>query len=112
VHRSADRESETLIKRNGREIVAEHVKERPFAAIEYRLRDRGDEIVGIPVTTMIRMGAHGADFRKAFEFHALARHRDQVAFETDAEIVSQFVGPHGERTRPRSLDECEHVLDG
>jgi hypothetical protein len=57
VHRAADRVSESLVERDGRGIVTEHVKKRLFTAIEYRLGDEGDEIVCIAVTAMFGIGA-------------------------------------------------------
>src|SRR5258707_502999 len=63
------------------------------------------------MTTMVRMSADGADFRETVDFHALASHRDQLAIDADAEIVSQLVRARSERTRLRLLHEFQHFVD-
>jgi hypothetical protein len=109
MHGSPQNEAQLEVEVNGGTVRVEHVQERSFPARRNGSHERTYKLGREPLSSAGRVDAHGADFRKAVEPHALSCHRDQYSLASSADVLPEFYGAWTERPWMRGLHKCLHV---
>src|SRR5579859_2280201 len=108
LYRGPEPEAQALIQCDCRVVGHPCVKEWLVAALLDGVRDDRREPSGQAAPSEVRMRAHAADFREAWEAHPLPCHRGQAPVDTDADEVAHGVSARQERTRFGQLRQSDH----
>jgi YVTN family beta-propeller protein len=110
-HGAAQTEPHRFVEADGVDVVRRCVQERNLVATHNGLRHRFDQGPSQPLSTMGRVGGHGADLAEAGEPNPLAGHGNETAPTTNPQVSPELHCAGQKRPGAGLRHEGQHVDD-